>query len=276
MAVAIAVEETGASKTFACRVIGISPNSLVIAPRELRDAVLRRWLRYFAHRHPRWGWRKAYWHLRNNQRVINNKKVKRLWREEGLCRKRKAKRQRCQKPQTNVYATAPNDVWALDFQFDQTTDGRNLKCLNVIDECTRESLAGIASRIITHEDVIAVLGQLIIERGAPTYLRCDNGKEFIAKDLVAWLELRGVTHSPIKPASPWQNGKCESYNGIMRDELLNMELFHSLEHAQYALDQWRALYNHYRPHGSLKGMTPAAYAASAKEQHQLTKSLIMH
>lgn len=261
MAVAMAVAELGASTALACRTVGISPNSLTPPPREHGDEVLRRWLRYFAHCHPRWGWRKAYLQLRTNGYVHNTKKIRRLWRDEGLCRKRKAKRQRCQKPQTTVYATEPNDVWALDFQFDQTIEGRQLKCLNIIDECTRESLAGVVRRHFTHEEVIVVLQQLIIERGAPKYLRCDNGKEFTANDLVAWLGTSSITHAPIKPASPWQNGKCESYNGIVRDELFNMELFHSVEHAQYKLDEWRILYNYFRPHGSLKGMTPAAYAA---------------
>ena len=132
-----------------------------------------------------------------------------------------------------VHAAFPNHVWALDFQFDQTTDDRTLKFLNVIDEYTRESLISIAARSITHIDVQQILADLICARGAqPEYLRSDNGAEFSAAALVKWLEDTGVTNSFIKPASPWQNGKAESYNGIFRDELLNMELFESVEHAQ--------------------------------------------
>src|SRR5262249_14450098 len=108
--------------------------------------------------------------------MVNHKKARRLWREEGLCRKRQSRKQRCQKPQVTVIASFPNDVWALDFQFDQTTDGRNLKFLNIIDEYTRESLVSIAARSLTHQDVQQVLADLIKTRGsAPCYLRSDNG-----------------------------------------------------------------------------------------------------
>jgi putative transposase len=267
----MAMEVHGASKTFACKEIGISRNSL--APPTVRkssDPVIRRWLRLFSRKHPRWGWRKAFWTLRHKDLVINHKKVRRLWREEGLCRKRKSRKQRCQKPQVTVIASFPNDVWALDFQFDQTTDGRNLKFLNIIDEFTRESLVSIAALTMTHEDVRQILADLIKARGtAPCYLRSDNGAEFTAAALVAWLKDNDVTNAFIKPASPWQNGKAESYNGIFRDELLNMELFESVEHAQHLTNTWKHTYNHFRPHGSLKGATPAAFAASHITQPSL-------
>lgn len=260
----MAMELHGASKTFACRELGISRNSL--APPTIRksaDRVIRRWLRLFARTHPRWGWRKAFWRLRHKGLIINHKKVRRLWREEGLCRKRKSRQQRHCKPQVSVVAAFPNHVWALDFQFDQTTDGRNLKFLNIIDEFTRESLVSIAARSITHDEVQQVLADLIKARGAvPQFLRSDNGAEFSARALVEWLGRTGVTNAFIKPASPWQNGKAESYNGIFRDELLNMELFDSIEHAQWLTNAWKHTYNHFRPHGSLKGATPAAFAAA--------------
>jgi putative transposase len=267
----MAMEVHGASKTFACSVVGISRNSLVPPTvRKSSDPVIRRWLRLFARLHPRWGWRKAFWTLRHKDMVINHKKVHRLWREEGLCRKRKSRRQRHNKPQVKVIAAFANHVWALDFQFDQTTDGRNLKFLNIVDEYTRESLISIVARSITHEDVQEVLADLIRARRAqPQFLRSDNGAEFSALALVAWLRRAGVTNAFITPASPWQNGKAESYNGIFRDELLNMELFESVEHAQWLTNNWKHTYNHFRPHGSLKGATPAAFAATHINQPSL-------
>lgn len=251
--------------------LGISRNSIELPKRRLSgDVVLRRWLRLFAHSHPRWGWRKAYWTLRSKQMVINHKKVRRLWREEGLCRKRKSRRQRCAKPQVKTQALFKDHVWALDFQFDQTTDGRVLKFLNIVDEFTRESLVSIASRTLTNNDVKHVMADLIEARGChPQFLRSDNGKEFTANELVTWLQDTGVTNAFITPASPWQNGKVESYNGIFRDELLNMELFESVEHAQWLTNAWKDTYNHYRPHGSLKGATPAAFAAANPNQPSL-------
>jgi transposase InsO family protein len=260
----MALEIHGASKTLACRELGISRNSLVPPTvRTSSDAVLRRWLRLFARKHPRWGWRKAFWALRHKDVVINHKKVRRLWREEGLCRKRKSRKQRCQKPQVQVTALFPNHVWALDFQFDQTTNGRLLKWLNIVDEFTRESLVSVVARSITNDDVRNVLADLIRARNAqPVFLRSDNGAEFAARELVEWLKDSGVTNAFIQPASPWQNGKAESYNGIFRDELLNMELFESVEHAQHLTNVWKHTYNHFRPHGSLRGATPAAFAAT--------------
>lgn len=260
----MAMEVHGASKTFACKLVGISRNSLTpTTVRMSSDAVLRRWLRLFAGKHPRWGWRKAFWVLRDKGLVINHKKIRRLWREEGLCRKRKSRKRRCRKPQVKVSAMFPNHVWALDFQFDQSTNGRHLKWLNIIDEFTRESLVSIVARSITNDDVRNVLVDLIRARGvAPLFLRSDNGAEFSARDLVEWLKSTGVTNVFIEPASPWQNGTAESYNGIFRDELLNMELFESVEHAQHLTNAWKHTYNHFRPHGSLRGATPAAFAAT--------------
>lgn len=260
----MAVEQHGASKTHACRLVGISVNSLTPPTiTKTSDPTIRRWLRLFASKNPRWGWRKAYWSLRHKGQGINHKKVRRLWREEGLCRKRKARKQRTAKPATKVSAEHPNHVWALDFQFDQCTTGRQLKWLNVIDEFTRESLLNVVARSLTNVDVANLLGDLIVAKGAaPQYLRSDNGPEFIAGDLITWLHKKGITNAFIEPASPWQNGKQESCNAIMRDELLNMELFESVEHAQLLTNRQKQTYNHFRPHGSLRGATPAAFTAN--------------
>jgi transposase InsO family protein len=154
-----------------------------------------------------------------------------------------------------------NHVWSYDFLVDRTEDGRQLKLLVVIDEFTRECLAVEVGRTFTARDVILTLQYLFAVRGAPEHVRSDNGPEFIAKELQRWLERAAVNTLYIQKASPWENGYVESFNGRLRDELLNRELFLSVPEARYVLDEWRTEYNHRRPHSGLGWQTPAAYAA---------------
>jgi len=151
-------------------------------------------------------------------------------------------------------------VWALDFQFDETADQRRLKLCNMVDEHTRESLAMRVGRRCTADDVVDVLDALVAQRGAPRYLRMDNGPELIAWALRDWCRLSGAGTVYIEPGSPWENPFVESFNGRVRDELLNVEEFHTLREAQIIVEAWRIEYNTYRPHSSLGGLTPAAYA----------------
>jgi len=152
-------------------------------------------------------------------------------------------------------------VWSYDFLTDRTEDGRQLKLLVVIDEFTRECLATEVGRTFTARDVMLTLQYLFAIRGAPEHLRSDNGPEFIAKELQRWLERAAVGTLYIQKASPWENGYVESFNGKLRDELLNRELFLSVPEARFVLDEWREEYNHRRPHSGLNWQTPAAYAA---------------
>ena len=152
-------------------------------------------------------------------------------------------------------------VWSYDFLTDRTEDGRQLRLLAVIDEYTRESLAIEVGRSFTAEDVMGVLQYLFGIRGTPQHIRSDNGPEFVAKAVCRWLERADVKTLFIAKGSPWENGYVESFNGKLRDELLNRELFLSLEEARWVIDRWRLDYNHHRPHSALDYHTPAAYAA---------------
>ena len=224
---------------------------------------LRAWLRAFSVKHPRWGWRRATTCARKGGWRVNRKRVQRLWRAEGLrvpCRKKK-------RPPLGIGVQVgafcpvrPNVVWAMDFQFDQTDDAKVLKLLNVIDEFTRECLAIVVSRSIDADGVVACLDELVAKRGAPAYVRFDNGPEFIAHAISDWCRFSGADSLFIDPGSPWQNAWCESFNGRLRDELLNQCQFATLLEAKVLLEDWRTEYNHDRPHSALGMLSPVEFA----------------
>ena len=199
---------------------------------------------------------------------INRKRTRRLWRDEGLRRPAHCRKRRRGPSGERRSATQPNDVWALDFQFDETADGRRLKLLNIVDEFTREALAMRVGRSCDADDVVATVEALVAERGAPAHLRMDNGPELVAWALREWCRLVGTGTMYIEPGSPWQTPFVESFNGRVRDELLNIEEFGSLTEAQVVTGAWRSEYNTYRPHSALDGLTPAEYAAQWATQHQ--------
>ena len=189
---------------------------------------------------------------------------RRIWREEGLKVKKKRRRIRKKGPivLTPQKAESPNHVWTVDFVHDRLSHGRGIRLLTVLDEFTRESLCIRVERSLKSEDVRLTLETLFRDYGKPLYLRSDNGSEFIAKCLQQWLEAHGTRPLFIEPGSPWQNGKCESFNGRFRDECLNMELFDSLKEAQVVIEEWRELYNTFRPHSALNYQTPVAFATA--------------
>lgn len=202
---------------------------------------------------------------------VNFKRVHRLWKQEhlqvpGKQRKRRRLPGRSENGCVRHKALYRNHVWSYDFLLDRTEDGRQLKLLVVIDEFTRECLAAEVARTFTARDVMLTLQYLFAVRGAPEHVRSDNGPEFIAKELQRWLERAAVRTLYIQKASPWENGYVESFNGKLRDELLNRELFLSVPEARYVLDGWREEYNHRRPHSGLKWQTPAAYAATLPDR----------
>ena len=201
---------------------------------------------------------------------VNIKRVHRIWKEEHMQVPRKQrKRRRLPGMSANGCvrhrSTHRNHVWSYDFLTERTEDGRQLRILVVIDEFTRECLAIEVGRSFTARDVIMTLQYLFAVRGAPEYLRSDNGPEFVAKEVQEWLARACVRTLYIQKASPWENGYVESFNGKLRDELLDRELFLILPEARVVLDQWRVDYNHRRPHGGLKWMTPAAYVAGLED-----------
>jgi putative transposase len=169
-------------------------------------------------------------------------------------------------------AQRPNQVWAIDFQFDQTSDGRRIKLANIVDEHTREALAMRVGRTCTADDLVEVLADLMAARGAPEHLRMDNGPELIAWALRDWCRLSGTRTSYIEPGTPWENPYVESCNGRVRDELLNLEEFTSLTIAQVLVEAWRIEYNAYRPHSALGGLTPTEYAATWTSTNQPQRS----
>ena len=157
-------------------------------------------------------------------------------------------------------------MWAIDFQWDQTADGHNLKLLHVVDEFTREALAIECHRRIDADQTVDVLDRLVVERGtAPGFLRCDNGPEMTANALRDWCRFSRAGSAYIEPGSPWQNPYVESFGGRVRDELLAVELFSCLTEARVLIEDWRLDYNHHRPHSALGMMTPAAFAASLRQ-----------
>lgn len=231
---------------------------------ENTDAEITEILRTFALANPRQGYRKAYRAVLEAGYQVNLKRVHRLWREAGLkvpFRKRKNKRAGHGVPMGAHHPIDANATWAMDFQFDQTQDTKVLKLLNIIDEYSREYLATLVDRSIDADGVISALDGIVAERGTPVYIRMDNGPEFISHALSRWATEMGVTLYFIDPGSPWQNGKCESFNSRLRDELLNGELFTSVAEAELLTNQYRETYNHTRAHSSLGYLSPHEFLA---------------
>ena len=264
----------GVSERRACRVTG-QHRSTQRLPEPVPDDEeqrLRAWLRAFARRRPRWGWRRAAHQLRAEGWVVNNKRVRRLWRDEGLrvpVKRRKKRLPGIGAPVGAMSPICPNALWAMDFQFDHTIDGRQVKLLNVIDEHTREAVAIRVEHAIGADDVVATLARLAVERGGPpAFVRFDNGPEFVARAVADWCAETGVGAVFIDPGSPWQNAWIESFNGKLRDELLNLWQFDSLLEAQVLIEDWRIDYNTNRPHRAHNGLTPAQFHQNWTTTHQ--------
>ena len=195
---------------------------------------------------------------------VNHKRVERIWQREGLkVPKKQPKKSRLWLNDGSCIRLRPehkDHVWSYDFMVDRTTNGRSFRILNIIDEFTRECLSIKVNRKIGFQDVIDELFNLFIFRGIPEHIRSDNGPEFTAKAVRRWLNHLGVKTLFIEPGSPWENGYIESFNGKLRDELLNREIFTTLEEAKVLIGQWRKDYNRVRPHSSLKYHPPAPEA----------------
>ena len=237
-----------------CRVLGQSRSTQRYVRRQSDDDrrlidELRRWCEWY----PRFGSERVHQLLLGTGWRVNFKRVHRLWKQEHL--------QVPGKQRKGVVYLGKAPMAACDTGLDRTEDGRQLKLWVVIDEFTRECLATEVGRTFTARDVMLTLQYLFAVRGAPEHIRSDNGPEFIAKELQRWLDRAAVRTLYIQKASPWENGYVESFNGKLRDELLNRELFLSLEEARWVIDRWRLDYNHHRPHSALDYLTPAAFAA---------------
>ncbi len=207
----------GVSERRACRVVRQHRSTQRLLPPVVdgQERRLREFLIAFSKERPRWGWRCAWKGARRGGWVVNDKRIRRLWRQEGLRVPRRCRKKRLTGLGTQVglfCPIRPNVVWALDFQFDTTSCGRRLKLLNVIDEFTREYPAILVDRGIDADGVVAVLDRLMLERGVPGFVRCDNGPEFIAHAVADWCRFNTVDTVFIDPGSPWQNAWIESFN----------------------------------------------------------------
>jgi putative transposase len=254
------------SERRACKVLeqaratqrrGLSPPS---DEKRLTDDIVA-----LATKYGRYGYRRITALLNNEYDwEVNHKRVERIWRKEGLkVPKKQPKRSRLWFNDGSCLRIRPeykNHVWSYDFMIDRTADGRIFKILNIIDEYTRECLAILVARKIKNHEVIDLLFHLFIFRSIPEHIRSDNGPEFTAKAVRQWLNRLGVKTLFIEPGSPWENGYIESFNGKLRDELLNREIFTTLEEAKVLIEQWRREYNHVRPHSALRYRPPAPEA----------------
>lgn len=204
--------------------------------------------------------------LRSEGWRVNRKRIWRFWKREGLkVPQKQVKKRRLGSSENGIVrqrACHKDQVWAVDFIFDRTANGRSLKWLSIVDEYTRECLALEVGRTMTAGDVIDVLIELTQARGVPRQIRSDNGPEFIAAAIRRWLGRSGIDALYIEPGSPWQNGYAESFHARLRDELLNAEVFTTANEARMLATQWRLDYNHRRPHSSLGYVPPAVFAAS--------------
>lgn len=209
----------------------------------------------------RYGYRQVTGLLNMEGWDVGKDRVYRIWREEGLkVPQKQPKRARLWLADGSCIRRRPeyvNHVWSYDFVSERTYDGRSIKILNIIDEYSRECLASIVARRLRSQDVIFALADLFLQRGLPKYIRSDNGPEFVARKLKKWLKSLEVQPIYIEKGSPWENGYCESFNGKMRYELLDGEIFYSLLEAKIVIERWRQHYNTIRPHSSLGFKPPA-------------------
>lgn len=261
--------ELGHSQRQACELMEL-PRSILKyrSARAERDAPALDAMRRIAATYPRYGYRRVRIFLRREGHAMGPQRAYRLWRHAGLQLPRRRPRRRVATARPRpLPAIGPNQVWAYDFVHDACANGQKVKCLTVIDEFTRECLAIDVAGSIRSMRVIEVLARLISKRGAPMFLRSDNGPEFVSRAILAWLAEAKIETALIDPGKPWQNGDNESFNGKFRDECLSMEWFHSRDEARVLIEIWRRHYNDVRPHSSLDYRTPLEF----RRHHESTQ-----
>ena len=249
------------SQRRASRVIGCDRTSLRYQSSRPDDGPLRERLMALAQERRRFGYRRLHVLLRREGHEVNRKRVQRIYREEKLTVRRRGGRKRAMGTRRPIETpVAANQRWSLDFVSDQISDGRRFRILAVVDDCTRECLGLVADTSISGLRVARELDNIIRQRGRrPDTIVSDNGTEYTSNAILQWADRTGVGWHYIAPGKPQQNGFIESFNGRLRDELLNETLFRSLAHARAALEAWRRDYNEHRPHSKLGWMTPADY-----------------
>lgn len=248
------------SERNSCRLAGLCRSTYRYMGRRVDDAELRRQIREHAARWKRFGYRQIHSLLRLSGVLVNHKKVYRIYVEEGLKVRRRLRRKLSFIRTPAAVPMMPNQRWSMDFMYDRLTDGRTLRVFNLIDDFSRESLAVEVDTSISSQRVIHVLERVGLIRGTfPASIVMDNGPEFRSQAIFAWAQQNKVQMDFIQPGKPTQNCFVESYNGTMREECLNENLFLNLNHAREILSRWGEEYNELRPHSSLGGMPPATY-----------------
>jgi putative transposase len=251
----------GISVRRACALIGVARSTMGYeAKMPAKDRPVITVMRELSSQYPRYGYRRIHIFLARRGHEMSHDRTYRLWQLAGLQVPRKRPRRRVagSRPRP-VPALEANHVWAYDFVFDACANGQQLKCLTVIDEHTRESLAIDVAGSIRSGRLIEVLTKLVSEHGAPKYLRSDNGPEFVSKAVLKWLLQSNIDTALIDPGKPWQNGADESFNGKFRDECLSLEWFRNRTEAKIVIENWRRHYNEVRPHSSLSYQTPVEF-----------------
>ena len=260
------------SERRACRLVGQHRSTQRYEPLpDDFEARLVKEIDRLAEAHPRWGYRQIYGLLVEAGWAVNRKRIERLWRLEGHRvppAKKKSGKKACGGAENaiwNLPALYPGHIWSFDFKTGHTVDGAPFRILNVVDECTRVCTESYVARSIGARRVQHVLERVFATHGKPKYLRSDNGREFIAAELGAWLAAQGVASAFVEKGSPQQNAFVERFNGTMRREVLAVEEFDNVLEARVVIAAWRDEYNTVRPHRGLRGKTPARFAAEARK-----------
>ena len=253
----------GLSERRASAIVGADRTMIRYRSRRPKEGALRERLHELANARRRFGYRRLFILLRQEGETSGINRIYRLYREEGLTvRKRRARRRAVGTRAPILVEARANARWSLDFVHDQFADGRRFRILNVVDDVTRECLASVPDTSISGRRVARELTALIQRRGKPGMIVSDNGTEFTSRAMLAWTQENALLWHFITPGKPMQNGFCESFNGRMRDELLNETLFLGLPHARTKITEWVVDYNQGRPHSALGYQTPAAFAAN--------------
>jgi len=261
-AVALLQEKLKVSERRACTMIGTCRMTVRYRSKRPDDSPLRERMKALAHERRRFGYRRLHILLRREGYVVNHKRLFRLYREERLMVRRRSGRKRAMGTRAPIaLPQGPNQRWSLDFVSDQFLDGRRFRILAVVDDCTRECLTLVADTSLSGLRVARELDRLLVERGKPRTIVSDNGTELTSNAILTWADEARIDWHYIAPGKPVQNAFIESFNGRLRDELLNETLFRSMPQARDALEAWRHDYNTNRPHSRLGWLTPATYAA---------------
>jgi putative transposase len=267
-ALVVQTQPVAGSERRACGWLGFHRSAVRYASRRPDDVPLRQRLRELAAEHPRWGSPMLIWRLRQEGVQANHKRIRRVYREEGLAVRRQ-RRKRVARPRVELPAPErANERWSMDFMRDTLADGRAFRVFTLVDDCTRECPVLEVDGSLGADRVVAVLDRLAISRGLPQTIVLDNGPEFQSRALDAWAHRCGVRLQFIRPGKPVENAFIESFNGRLRDECLNQHWFLSLSDARRIIESWRVSYNTARPHRGLRGLTPTQYALTLVKDEQ--------